>query len=309
MKIADSDLNVEAVLEALDIKTVESRGSWHDCLCPLHQENNPSFSVNLENGGWICRHGEDTGQLVSLVMRLKEIPRHEALRWMIDVAPRQDHSIDDLLERLTGGVKLEEHDPLVWAKSYLELQTNEMAEYWFERGFTEETMHSFGVKYDSGWPSPHLIWPVKDDDGNTISFILRYLESNRASKYMNPKGFERTLFPLDHFEGDEAILVEGPLDAMWLHQHGHHGALAMLGSGVTVKQESWLRGHVTKITLALDNDVEGRRGTDNLLARLRSFDLRVAKIPSPAKDVQEVAEKDLKEMLKLAKTGAEFMLG
>ncbi|KKL52681.1 hypothetical protein LCGC14_2283050, partial [marine sediment metagenome] len=62
MKIVDSDLNVEAVLGALDIKTVESRGSWHDCLCPLHQENNPSFSVNLENGGWICRHGEETGQ-------------------------------------------------------------------------------------------------------------------------------------------------------------------------------------------------------------------------------------------------------
>ncbi|KKK59850.1 hypothetical protein LCGC14_3030240, partial [marine sediment metagenome] len=221
------------------------RGDWADALCPLHAEDDASFGVNLEHGGWICRHDDEGGQLVDLVMRLRELSRHEALAWMAGLGPSKDHSIDDLLRGLTGGAELEAHDPLAWAKGYLELETNRMAEYWFERGFTEDTMHAFGVRYYRGVPisPPHIIWPVKDADGNTISFMLRRVVDNwNGSKYLYPRGFERTLFPLDHFEGDEAVLVEGPLDAMWLHQHGYRGALALLGSGVTAGQEAWLRG-------------------------------------------------------------------
>jgi hypothetical protein len=36
MRVTDLDLDVEAVLEALDIEVVESRGDWADTLCPLH---------------------------------------------------------------------------------------------------------------------------------------------------------------------------------------------------------------------------------------------------------------------------------
>ena len=304
MRIADADLDVEAVLEALGVEVVEQRGRWGDALCPLHHEGDPSFGVNLDHGGWICRHEDETGQLVDLVMALREVPRHEALRWMTDTAPRQDHSVDELIDALTGWKKLDEDNPLAWTESFFsEYKDDEMAEYWFDRGFTEETMRAFDVRLWGGAGLPHIMWPVKDENGNILSFIKRAVAGG-GYRYMYSKGFERTLFPLDHFEGDEAVLVEGPLDAMWMHQHGHRGALAMLGPGVTAGQEAWLRGHVTKVVLALDNDVEGRRGTERLLARLGSFDLRVAAVPLPAKDVQEVPREDLKKMLASARIGA-----
>ncbi len=308
MKIANFDLDVEAVLGALGIEVTEERGDWADALCPLHAEGDASFAVNLEHGGWICRHDDEGGQLVDLVVRLRELTRREALAWMADAGPVQDHSIDELLERLTGGEKPEEHDPMAWAEHYLGLSTDTMAEYWFQRGFTEETMEAFGVRYHGGGPGPaHLIWPVNDEDTNTVAFMLRRLGGNEAArgpKYLYPKGFERTLFPLDHFEGDEAVLVEGPLDAMWLHQHGYRGALAMLGSGVTARQEAWLRGHVTRVMLVLDNDLVGRAGAENLLARLGGFDLRIATVPLRYKDPQNMPPKELGEMLKKAPMGA-----
>jgi hypothetical protein len=222
--------------------------------------------VNLSHGGWICRHDDEGGQLVDLVMRLRELPRHEALKWMSGIGSSPDYSIDELVNNLTGSKKLDEDDPLAWTEEFFELPTDVMSNYWFNRGFTEETMEAFDVRFSGGVGMPHIVWPVKDSNGNILSFVKRAC-SPGGFKYMYPKGFERVLFPLDHFDGTEAVLVEGPLDAMWMHQNGHSGALAMLGSGVTTKQFNWLRGNVTKVTLALDNDIEGRRGTERLISR------------------------------------------
>ena len=121
------------------------------------------------------------------------------------------------------------------------------------------------------------------------------------NKYLYQKGLQRVLFPLDHFKGEEVILVEGPLDALWLHQHGYVGALAVLGSGLTRSQVAWLQTRAEKIVVAFDNDRDGRRGKDQAIKQLAGIHTLVTTLPLDVKDVQELNEKSLRSTIEGAR--------
>lgn len=289
MRTADIDVAVEDVLERLGVDIVAERGEWADCLCPLHEESRPSFSVNLEHGGWVCRHGSNTGNLLQLVAWVKKLTPREAVHWLRGM-PKVVYSSDDVLDLLIRHAKKSHADTLVkWLSRYEELDPSVMSEYWFERGFNGTTLHEFGVRYDDEDNS--IVVPIRDENANLKSFVKRLVPPlNGRSKYDYPIGSETTLFPLDHFETnkDHAVLVEGPLDALWLHQLGYYEALALCGSGVTRSQEQWIRRNLTSVTLMLDNDNVGKEAVEKAQARLAGLLVRVAKIPPELKDPQEM---------------------
>ena len=309
MRLADVDLDVASVLEALGVEVSNQRGDWADALCPLHLESNPSFSVNLDHGGWVCRPCCAKGQLLDLVARVRKISRSDAIQWARGQATRR-RSAADLISQLLP----KEGPPsktLAWAARYDELSPTVMTEYWFERGFNAQAMRQFDVRFDSD--DGALIWPVRDSSANTISFIKRRLPGQPGVKYLYPPGFTRALFPLDHFDysGERALLVEGPLDAMWLHQHGYTTALATLGTDITRGQVDWLKGNVSAVTLAFDNDEAGWRATDLLTGRLaqHGFYVSVVRLPDHVKDIQELSSAEIGPALLSARSALELKLG
>ena len=63
----------------------------------------------------------------------------------------------------------------------------------------------------------------------------------------------------------EVILVEGSLDAVWLHQQGFRNVLAILGSKISAEQISLLHTlGVKKINMFFDNDKAGFDGKQKL---------------------------------------------
>jgi hypothetical protein len=65
------------------------RGDWADARCPLHQDNNPSLSVNLDHGGYLCRGcGAKGGDMLAFHMRFKNMDFVSAARdlnaWEVD---------------------------------------------------------------------------------------------------------------------------------------------------------------------------------------------------------------------------------
>lgn len=299
-RIADIDVDVESILERLGVEIAVDRGSWADALCPLHPENNPSFSVNLDEGAWVCRHGGEKGQLLDLVVAVRGCSRHDAAVWLRE-QPTKEYSATDVLVQLFQLSKEHDRDmsaTVAWAERYDALSRDLMTEYWFDRGFSTHTMREFDVRFDE--ENEVLIWPVRDEAANLVGFVRRAVPPSTGKRYEYPKGFQRTLHPLDHFAGHEAILVEGPLDALWLHQHGYHGGLAVLGSDMTRRQVTWLRGNTTKVIVAFDNDREGYIGRGKVIEQLAGIHTMVAKLPRGAKDVQELSKETLKEVLESA---------
>ncbi len=300
-RINDCDIDVEDVLVALDIEIVGMRRTWIDALCPIHGETNPSFSININSGTWICRHENLTGNITDLVSYVKEFEKEDSFIWLRGFKPKQ-YSSYDLLKKLIGTKPDERSEELInWISEFHELPTNTMTKYWFERGFTSKTMHDFDVRYDD--EKKGIVWPVKDSSANIIGFIRRHLPGI-TPKYKYPGGFKRCLFPIDKFQNGPwgATLVEGPLDAMWLHQWGAAHALAMLGSGLTQDQIDWLNKKVECVTIVPDNDAAGESVIKTLKNQLSRLELKVARVPKKYKDIQEVPVKEIGGVLKNRKS-------
>src|SRR5690606_17906317 len=115
-------------------------------------------------------------------------------------------------------------------------------------------------------------------------------------KYLNSDGMSKGnyLFGLDHlpFDAREIVLVEGPLDAMWLYQHGYPG-VAILGSSLSQAQVEIIKRRFWRVTIAFDGDRAGREGARKAARMLRgSVDVFVVRMPD-GMDVQNMDAEEL----------------
>ena len=142
-----------------------------------------------------------------------------------------------------------------------------------------------------------VMFPIRDRRGRTISFGGRLLGDGQP-KYVNgPETAlfqkRRSLYGLDlareaAFRGAPVVAVEGYMDVIALHQGGFNGAVAPLGTALTVEQLGALWQLSPEPVLCFDGDAAGARAAARaaevalpLLAPERS--LRLATLP-PGED-------------------------
>ncbi len=121
-----------------------------------------------------------------------------------------------------------------------------------------------------------IIFPIDNGQGETVGFGGRLLKEGEP-RYLNTP--DTLLFTKGNLlyglpqalpairREKEVLLVEGYLDVILLHQHGLTNTVAPLGTALTLKQVSLLRGRVDKIILLFDGDGGGEKAT------LRSLDI------------------------------------
>ncbi len=122
-----------------------------------------------------------------------------------------------------------------------------------------------------------VMFPIRDERGRMAGFGARTLEPDGVPKYLNsPQGplFDksRLLYGLDKAKSairrrDLAVVVEGYMDVIALHQAGHDYAVAPMGTALTEHHLRLLKRYSKRIVLALDPDAAGRR------AMLRSLEV------------------------------------
>jgi DNA primase len=116
-----------------------------------------------------------------------------------------------------------------------------------------------------------LMFPIKDYLGRVIAFGGRVLDDSKP-KYLNSPETEvfkkhDTLYGLEmarkHIqETGDAVVVEGYMDVIAMHQHGFHGAVASLGTALTQDHAHLLsRQGARRLALLFDNDPAGQRAT------------------------------------------------
>ncbi len=124
-----------------------------------------------------------------------------------------------------------------------------------------------------------LMFPIRDAQGRVAGFGGRLLAAADAPKYVNSPESEvyhksRALYGLYEARdalrtGGCAILVEGYLDVVALHQNGIASAVATCGTALTVEQARILRRLVSEAVTLFDGDAAGER------AAARSFPILV----------------------------------
>jgi DNA primase len=172
-----------------------------------------------------------------------------------------------------------------------------------------------------------IMIPIRDENGKMAGFGARIVDPNDIPKFLNSpetpiftKG--HILYGLDRARkpirvADQAVIVEGYLDVIALHQAGYENVVSPMGTALTEDQLRLLKRSTRRIVLALDPDAAGQkavlRGLDaarsamdregelgfdarGLLkneARLQA-DLRVASMPDDL-DPDEIVARDKNE--------------
>jgi DNA primase len=176
-----------------------------------------------------------------------------------------------------------------------------------------------------------ITFPIRDERGRMAGFGARILNPEDVPKFLNSpqtpvfdKG--RLLYGLDRARkairaGEQAVIVEGYLDVIALHQAGFEQAVSPMGTALTEYQMRLLKRLAHRIVLALDADAAGdkatlrglqvarasmdheseavfdARGLIGYEARLQA-DIRVTALP-PGMDPDEVVNRDPQEWQKL----------
>lgn len=117
-----------------------------------------------------------------------------------------------------------------------------------------------------------LVIPIRDPRGHVVGFGARGLDKDAVPKYLNsPQSelFDKSslLFGLDLArrtirETEQAVIVEGYMDALQAHQAGFTNVVAQMGTALTEEQLKLLARIASRLVLALDPDTAGQMATD-----------------------------------------------
>lgn len=185
-----------------------------------------------------------------------------------------------------------------------------------------------------------IMIPIRDENGRMAGFGARIVDPNDIPKFLNSP--ETPIFTKGHLlygldrarkpvrAADQAVIVEGYLDVIALHQAGYENVVSPMGTALTEEQLRLLKKFTKNIVLALDPDAAGQkavlRGLDaarqsldrqneiffdargflNYEARLNA-NINVVVLPDNL-DPDELVERDRAEWARLVETAQPIVL-
>ncbi len=304
-------LNIADVIGELVALKPAGRGQMKG-LCPFHSEKTPSFHVHLDRGFYYCFGCHAKGDVFDFVMQTQGMEFGDALRLLgeragVEVgrtAPK-DGRRRDLFD--VNGLALTYFREQLGGEALAYLQRRGLSDASIEsfelgfapdgwdgllrhaltRGVRDEDLLAVGLlsenergrRYDRF--RNRVIFPIKDGMGRVVGFAGRVLDDS-LPKYLNTPETElfrkaELLYGLDRArpairKSGEAIVVEGYMDVIALHQTGFVNAVAALGAALTERQAELLaRLDAKRVYLAFDADEAGQRavlsGLDQAVGR------------------------------------------
>ncbi|MCF8260120.1 MAG: DNA primase [Melioribacteraceae bacterium] len=137
-----------------------------------------------------------------------------------------------------------------------------------------------------------IIFPIFSPNGRVIAFGGRVLEKDaKTAKYLNsPESTiylkRKSLYGLYHSKDeirklDKAILVEGYMDLVMLHQFGIKNVVASSGTSLTEEQVQLLSRFTRNVVVLFDSDKAGEAASLRSIETLLKydFDVKLASLP------------------------------
>ncbi len=170
--------------------------------------------------------------------------------------------------------------------------------------------------------SSRIIFPIFSPNGRVVAFAGRILEDKgEAAKYINSpesliyvKG--RILYGLSHAKDeirrlDKAILVEGYMDLISLHQNGIKNVVAVSGTALTEEQVQLLSRYTKNVVLLFDADTAGIKAAMRSIELLlkKDFEIKIVSLPKgedPDSYVNNFGRESFEEIIKSAKNFLEY---
>lgn len=199
-KIKSQNDIVDVISERVRLKKA---GRNFTGLCPFHNEKTPSFSVSQEKQIYKCFGCGEAGNVISFVMKDKNLPFIEAVKYLANRAniplklENGEQSQSNRKKELLYKVNVEA------AKFFFSnLMNNQNAkEYFLNRGIKEETIKKFGLGYaNDSWNSLMFYLRKKGiNDGLLEEAGLISVNKEKGRKYDRFRN--RVMFPVFDYQG------------------------------------------------------------------------------------------------------------
>ena len=155
-----------------------------------------------------------------------------------------------------------------------------------QRGYSEQDLLDAGLLSESESGKRfdrfrhRIMIPIRDENGKMAGFGARIVDPNDVPKFLNSPetpiftkghllyGLDRARKPIR--TADQAVIVEGYLDVIAVHQAGYENVVSPMGTALTEEQLRLLKKFTRRIVLALDPDTAGQKAVLHGLDAVRS---------------------------------------
>jgi DNA primase len=281
---------------------LKKRGSEFLTLCPWHADTNASLTVSPRTNRvhcFVCSKGTDA---IGWLQDRQGLTFSEAVQELAGRYNVHLPAADPEEERRTQEHRAERQRLLGWRQEQQEQfhkslladleQAGPASAFLEQRGITPETARTWGLCLNGS----RLMLPLADGLSRCCGFSGRTLtgEGPKYSNSANDALFCKSelLFALDRAapvirRSGEALLVEGPLDAIQLHQAGLEHTVASLGTSFSLEQaQRLIRCGARRLWIAYDADRAGQQAVARVVASCRplaiagELDLLVVSLPA-----------------------------
>jgi len=249
----------------LDVR-LRSGVEWM-CLCPYHEDTNPSFAINVRKGLFVCYACGVKGKVNQLADHLEAT---------LDTSVGS--SIDSVKEK-AATVMAEEQPEQKVSKLWLDFwrSTGEYREMWANRGITEpKVTDEFLLGYNAREDA--LVIPVHSPRCNDVMSIIRRRLNvpEGGPKYLYQPGFKISEYLYGSWQvrrrfyrAKAVAITEGSIDTLALWQVGIP-SVALLGARVSKTQEKLLKAlDPLAYVVMTDRDSAGRAASIELKEKMR----------------------------------------
>ena len=275
---------------------LKKSGANFVCVCPFHDDKNPSMSVSPSRGIFHCFSCKAGGDAIKFVMDYEKLSYPESVE---KIASLQNFT----LNYVRGGEPAKENKHILenanaFYRSLL-YKTPAAVEYLYSRGITDELIDKFELGFapesaqtirllqneqiepkealevgivkqnENGIYASfinRITFPIYTHAGRLVGFGGRTISGNPAKYVNSPQSavFDKsTLFYGYHlakreiFTKNQIIITEGYMDVIMLHKAGFNNVVAVLGTALTTRHLPLLKRGEISVILCFDGDEAG----------------------------------------------------
>ena len=333
------ELSLPQLLKDYGLPLRETNPYSYQCLCPFHEDKNPSLKVSLKNGKWLwhCFGCNKSGNVLDFVMAYEKIPFARAYE---KLSPGQSDlkSLPSQPPEIKLPTGFNRHELLQQAVSFYQesfLNDRRGVEYLASRGIRGNDLYqSFriglvtgGLKKTLSEDNDHelvrglkeigilntsgqehflncVIFPIFDENDNVSGIYGRRISSfNQLSDHLYLPGPRLGVWNWQVLKlSKEIILTESIIDALSCYVLGFRNVIPLYGvNGLTADHLNLFQKYLTrKIYLCLDNDPAGREARPRIKEKISPLGIEVLQIELPTEF------KDINEALQKGFTAEQF---
>jgi DNA primase len=283
---------------------------------PIHDDSNPSFSVNVHTGAINDFGGAISGDVITLVQGVLKCDTKHAMKWVENFI--HEDILLDIDNNKMADLKLVSISEVEEWNSFLLRSTEKIAvsvrDYMASRSINLDTLskNKIGVrKHGNEW---WVFIPFKNDSINCTHWKQFAYDINKGGWKLNDgkkivvTSGNAVLYPTHFIKAGKAIiLVEGELDAIVAQQEGINAITQTAGANTFNNDMALeLRRFTDSVFLCYDGDDAGRDGATKAARVLTLNGIKVKMVDMPDGEdtnsyISEEGTKAFIELIKLAR--------